>query len=171
MREIWIFSDCNWTRNQNHLILKRALNHLARLTIWLNCVLSTCFCTVYLTVCSCHVTYACKSKSTLYSCLNVKELLPRSRPKIWSLSECNWTRIQNQLILKPTLTHLAKLAKWLNCILSTYLKSAFDSMLLSCHVHFSEWLPKFQGTFCLKHAGTLKFKWLQLDASPEPLNS
>ena len=27
---------------------------------------------------SCHVTYACQSKSTLYICLNVKELLARS---------------------------------------------------------------------------------------------
>ena len=29
----------------------------------------------HLTVCSCHVTYAFQSESTLYSCLNVKELL------------------------------------------------------------------------------------------------
>ena len=32
-----------------------------------------------LTVCSCHVTYTVQSESTLYSCLNVKELLARSR--------------------------------------------------------------------------------------------
>ena len=31
-----------------------------------------------MTVCSCHVTYAFESESTLYSCLNVKELLARS---------------------------------------------------------------------------------------------
>ena len=36
----------------------------------------------HLTVCSCHVTYAFQSESTLYSCLNVKELLARSRHKI-----------------------------------------------------------------------------------------
>ena len=35
-----------------------------------------------LTVCSCHVTYAFQSESTLYSCLNVKELLARSRREI-----------------------------------------------------------------------------------------
>ena len=34
------------------------------------------------TVCFCHVTYAFQSESTLYSCLNVKELLARSRRKI-----------------------------------------------------------------------------------------
>ena len=38
--------------------------------------------TVTVTVCSCHVTYAFQSKSTLYSFLNVKELLARSRRKI-----------------------------------------------------------------------------------------
>ena len=35
-----------------------------------------------LTVCSCHVTYAFQSESTLYICLNVKELLVRSRSEI-----------------------------------------------------------------------------------------
>ena len=35
-----------------------------------------------MTVCSCHVTYAFQSESTLYSCLNVKELLARSRREI-----------------------------------------------------------------------------------------
>ena len=33
-------------------------------------------------VCSCHVTYAFQSESTLYSCLNFKELLVRSRREI-----------------------------------------------------------------------------------------
>ena len=27
-------SDCNWTRTQNHLVLKRTLNHLAKLTLF-----------------------------------------------------------------------------------------------------------------------------------------
>ena len=35
-----------------------------------------------LIVCSCHVTYAFQSESTLYSCLNVTELLAWSRHKI-----------------------------------------------------------------------------------------
>ena len=42
-----------------------------------------------LTVCSSHVTYPFQSESTLYSCLNVKELLARSRREIWRLSDCN----------------------------------------------------------------------------------
>ena len=53
-----------------------------------------------MTVCSCHVTYAVQSESTLYSCLNVKELFARSRREIWSLSDCNWTRTQNHLVRK-----------------------------------------------------------------------
>ena len=37
---------------------------------------------ISLTVCSCHVTYAFQSESTLYICLNVKELLVRNRHEI-----------------------------------------------------------------------------------------
>ena len=59
-----------------------------------------------MTLCSCHVTYAFQSESTLYSCLNVKELLARSRREIWSLSDCNRTRTQNHLVHKRTLNHL-----------------------------------------------------------------
>ena len=62
------------------------------------------------TVCSCHVTYAFQSESTLYSCLNVKELLPRSRRKTWSLSDYNWTPTHNPLVHKWKLNHLTKLA-------------------------------------------------------------
>ena len=56
-REIWSLSDCNWTRTQNHLVCKRTLNHLAKLTLqWLSCVLSTylygAFGCIFL---SCHV--------------------------------------------------------------------------------------------------------------------
>ena len=72
-----------------------------------------------LIVCSCHVTYAFQSESTLYSCLNVKELLARSRYDIWSLSDCNWTRTQNHLVRERTLNHLASLAKWLKVRLQT----------------------------------------------------
>ena len=66
-----------------------------------------------LTVCSYHVMYAFESESTLHSCLNVKELLARSRREIWRLSDCNWTQTQNHLVLKRRLNHLAKLAKLL----------------------------------------------------------
>ena len=56
------------------------------------------------------------------------------------LSDCNWTRTHNHLVHKQTLNHLAKLAKWLSCVVSTYLYGAFDCMFLSCHVRVSEWI-------------------------------
>ena len=72
-----------------------------------------------LLVCSCYVTYAFQSESTLYVCLNVKELLARNRRIIWSLSGCNWTQTRNHLVRKQTLNHLAILSKWFSVRLRT----------------------------------------------------
>ena len=77
-----------------------------------------------MTVCSCHVTYGFQSESTLYSWLNLKELLAQSRREIWSLRDCNWTRTHSHLIRKVALNHFAKLAvmvwvKWLSVRLRT----------------------------------------------------
>ena len=58
---------------------------------------------------SCHVAF--QSESSLYSCLNVKDVLDQNRRKIWRLNDCNWTRTQNHLVSKRTLNHLAKVAK------------------------------------------------------------
>ena len=55
-------------------------------------------------------------------------------------NECNWTRTHNHFVHKQTLNHLAKLAKWLSCVVSTYLYGAFDCMFLSCHVRVSAWI-------------------------------
>ena len=132
---------------------------------------------VHLTVCSYHVTYAFQNESTLYSCLNVKELLARSRDKTWRLRDYNWTPTVNRLIHKQRLNHLVKLAKWLSCVVTTYLYLPFFCMFLSCHIRVSEWiltlyLPEWQGTPCLKQAQNLKFKWLQLDTNPpQPVSS
>ena len=62
-----------------------------------------------LTVCYYHVTYAFQSESTLYSSLNVKELLDQSRPNIWSLCDSNRIQTHNHLVHKRTLNQLAKL--------------------------------------------------------------
>ena len=56
------------------------------------------------------------------------------------LSDCSWTQTYNHLVHKRTLNHLAKLAKWLSCVVSNYLYRAFDCMFLSCHVRISEWI-------------------------------
>ena len=95
-----------------------------------------------LTICYYHVMYTFQSESTLYSCLNIKELLAWNWHDIWSLRSSNAMWPHNHLVRKWTLNHLAKLAKWLSCVASIYLYGAFDCMLLSCHVHISEWIKE-----------------------------
>ena len=121
---------------------------------------------VHLSVCLYYVTYAFQNKSTLYIGLNVTEFLAKNRRDIGSLSDCNGTRIHNDLVRRGTLNHLAKLKEWVSWIVSTDLYGAFDCMFLSCHVRVSEWihtlsLPACQGTSCSKEAWYLKFKRLQ----------
>ena len=71
---------------------------------------------VYFTLCFYHVMYALKSESTLYSCVNVKELLAWNRCNIWSLSDSNGIRTHKHLVHKQTLNHIAKLGNWLSCV-------------------------------------------------------
>ena len=85
-------------------------------------------------------------------CLNVKELLARSRCHIWSLSDSNVIRTHDHLFSKGTLNHLAKLAKWLSCVVNTHLYSAFDCMLLSCHVRVSEWIHALEFAWMLRNS-------------------
>ena len=61
-----------------------------------------------------------QSGFTLYSCLNVREILARIRREIWSISDYNWTQTHSNLH-KQTFNHLAKLAKWLRSVVSNYL--------------------------------------------------
>ena len=106
--------DCNRTQNQNHFVHDWTLNHLAKLALNDWAVLWALICMVHLTVYSYHATYTFQSESTLYSCLNVKELLARKRHNIWSLSDCNGTLTHNQLVHKPS-----SLTKWLSVHLQT----------------------------------------------------
>ena len=46
------------------------------------------------------------------------------------LLTCSWTQIHNHLVHKRTLNHLARLAKSLSCVGSTYLFGTFDFMFL-----------------------------------------
>ena len=78
-----------------------------------------------------------------------------NRRNILNLSYCNETPTHNHLVLKRKLNHLGTLANLLGCVLSTYFYSAFGCMLLSCHVHISEWihtiyLPECQGNLLLE---------------------
>ena len=72
--DIWSLSDCNGTQTTNHLSQRH--------NYWVY------ICTVHLSVCFYHVMCTFQSESTLYSCLNVKELFTRNRRDIWSLNDC-----------------------------------------------------------------------------------
>ena len=122
-------------------------------------------CTMHLTRGSLHANYAFHSKSTLYIFLNIKKFFAWSRCHIWNLIDCNGTRTNNYVVCKGTINSLTKLAKWLSCVLSTYLHRSFNCMFFSCYVHISEWfhtqyLPESQGIWSLKQVPYLKFEWL-----------
>ena len=77
---------------------------------------------ITVTVCYYHVTYEFQSEPHSIVCLNVKELLARSKRHVWSLSDSNGIRTHNPLVRKRPLNHLAKLAilaKWLSVRLRT----------------------------------------------------
>ena len=61
--------------------------------------------TVHLTVSYYHVTYASQSESTIYRCLNVKEILTQNRRDIWSLSDSNVIRTHKHFFRKSHLVH------------------------------------------------------------------
>ena len=133
---IWSLSNSNEIRTHSHLVRKRTINHLVKLAKWLSCVVSTYLYGVFIII-SCRVLEWTHPPSIVS--LNTKELLLPSRCHIWSLSDISKIRTHNLLVCKRTLNHLAQLAKWLSCVVSTYLYSAFNCTLLSCHVRVSEW--------------------------------
>ena len=47
-------------------------------------------------------------------------------------------RTLNNQVRKQPLNHLAKQAKWLSCVVSTYLFGALECVFLSCQVRLSE---------------------------------
>ena len=76
---------------------------------------------------------------------------------------CNLNQTHNHLVHNQSLNHLVKLAKWLSCVVSTYLYGAFDCMFLSCNVRVSERINALYSaecprTPCLKQAQNLKSK-------------
>ena len=101
----WCHHFLLWSASQINLRWESSLKAISNVNL-----LST---TYYLTVFFYQVTYAFQSESTLYSCLNVKEILTRNRRDIWSLSDCSGTQTHKHLVCKRKLTHLAKLA-WPN---------------------------------------------------------
>ena len=78
-----------------------------------------------LTVCSYHVTYTFQSESTLYSCLNVKELLAQSRLEILSLSDCNLE------VLGMCLPYLKRYFRWWSVF---FFMAQITQVLLLCRM-------------------------------------
>ena len=116
----WFASVCNSVLQCEFYVNIQGMSMLGKVEVLWDCIRIRSIWSMI--VCSFHITYAFHSESTLYSCLNVKELLAWNRRKIWSLSDCNWTRTHNHLVRKRTLDHLAKLAslaKWLSVHLRT----------------------------------------------------
>ena len=70
---------------------------------------------------------------------------------LFTFSDCNGTRTHNHLVRKRTLKNLVNLAKWLSCVVSTYLYGAFYCMLLLFHVR----------VFSLSSESTL-YSWIAL---------
>ena len=111
---------------------------------------------------SCHICFhILHQPATLYNCLDVKELLPRNRRDMWKLSDCNEIRNHNHLVRK----HLAKLAKRLSCVMSIYLHSEFECVLIMSHTRVIAnlhsvvaWMSR---NSCSKQAQYLKFKSFQ----------
>ena len=173
--DTWSLSYCKGTRINNHLVRKRPLNNLAKLTTWLGFIVSTYLYGPF----DCMLVSSNVAISEWFHTLyfpECQELLARNRRDISTLTYFNRSRTHNHLVRKRTLNYYAKLAKWLSFVVSTYPYVAFDCILVSCHLRISEWihtlyLPEFQGTPCLEQAWYLKFKWVQRDANPQTLSS
>ena len=107
---------CIWFLHENNTIINKRFTTCIRTDFKISKF-------EFLTVCFCHVTYAFQSESTLYSWVNVKELLARNRRAIWSLSDCNWTRNHSHLVRKQTLNQGTPWLFWI-CICLPSLKSS-----------------------------------------------
>ena len=86
----------------------------------------------------------------------------------------NRIRTYIHLVCKRTLNHLAKLIKWLSCVLSTYLHGAFFVSYYHVTCEFQSEskfysLPECQGTPSSMQAPYLKLNWQQRDSKPRPL--
>ena len=106
-------------------------------------------------VCYYHVKYTFQSESTLYSCLNVKELLPWNKDHISSLSDCNGIKTYNHLISKRTLNQLAKLDVVMLSSLATL--NRFQTLVLCLYCWLSTvkyWL----GNVCIYMSHTIQLR-------------
>ena len=104
-----------------------------------------------MTVCSCHVTYAFQGESTLYSCLNVKELLARSRREIWKIcDECDGNLgkfVMNVFKGQTRMKHNFSIPLWNRKLVLPHGKSVF--------LHWESYLMGSYGESVLHHGSVL----------------
>ena len=96
-----------------------------------------------------------------------------NRRNIWDLLDCNGTRTHNHLVHKRTLNHFVKLGNWLSCVVSTYLYGAVDCSCYHVMYAFQSWSIRYSCMMprnSLPEAGYLKFKWLQRNSNPQPID-
>ena len=151
-REIWRWSDCNWTRTQNHLVLKRTLNHLDLRTKWLSVVLSTDLygafdCMFW----SCHVRIFRVNSHSLVAWLSRNSLLEAGAESEGKVTTATGLEHRTTSFLNEHSTI------WVNCPndwgVFRVLICTVHLNVCSCHIRyaFSEWtntlwLPDSQGT-------------------------
>ena len=100
--------------SQTSQMIELCGEHLSARSVWLYAIIMS------------HTCFRMNPHSIV--CLNVKELFARNRHDIWSLSDSNGIRTHNHLVRKRKLNHLAKLVKWLSCVVSAYLYGAGKSL-------------------------------------------
>ena len=110
------------------------------------------------------------SESTLYNCLNVKELRARNRWDIWKLTDYNGTRANNHFFQKQILKHLTDY--W--AVLSELIRMVhWLCIFIMWHTRlgwiYSLQLSEFQAPPCSKQAQYLKNTWLQRNSNPQQL--
>ena len=138
-REIWRWSDCSWTRTQNHLVLIRTLNQLDKHTKWLSVVLSTYLYGAFdCMFSSCHVRIFRVNPNSLVAWLSTNSLVEAGAE-----SECKVTATG----LQPRTTSFLNehCTIWANCpndwaVFWLFICKVY-STVRSCHVTYalSEW--------------------------------
>ena len=126
--------------NQTGQMIELSCEYLSQRCIWLHVIimLRTSFRVNLHSIVSLMSHTSVRVNLNFIFCLNVKEILAWSWCYIGSLSDSNVIRTHNHLVRKQRFNQLAKLAKWLSCVVSTYLYRAFGCMSLSCHIRVSE---------------------------------
>ena len=123
-------SDCSGIWAHNHLVTNRTHNHLAELTKWFSCVVSTYLYDAFgCVILSCHILIL-EWIHTL-QLPDYQEIACSNKARY---RNCNGIGTYDHLACKRTINHLSKLAKWLSCVVSIYMYDAFDSVFSSCHI-------------------------------------